>query len=312
VARSGGAVAVRELARLRLARAGAQLLHRPAAIGARDLVAHLLAVQAQDLRAARLALLARGAAGASDDVVRTWLGRGTLHFVTREDWAWLLPLTAPPRLKANARRLAQLGASPDDAGRIVALLGDEGPMTRAAIAERLDVAGLPHLAMLAALRGEVVMVGDVFDRVDPPPPLRDRDAALAELARRYLRGHGPATAADLATWIGLPLRDARAGLSPIAGELVDDGELADLRDRQPPPDAIGPRLLPPFDPYLLGWKDRSFAVPEPLVKRVYPGGGMLRATATVDGLAVGTWSAKGLDVPDPDVFADELARVRAA
>src|SRR6185437_13671382 len=46
----------------------------------------------------------------------------------------------------------------------------------------------------------------------PPRPLsaERRPAALAELARRYLAGHGPASAADLALWAGLPLRDGRA------------------------------------------------------------------------------------------------------
>ena len=52
------------------------------------------------------------------------------------------------------------------------------------------------------------------------------------------------------------------------------------------------RLLPAFDPYLLGWKDRSFAVPAEHARRVHPGGGVLRAVATIDGLVVGTWRAR--------------------
>ena len=52
-----------------------------------------------------------------------------------------------------------------------------------------------------------------------PQPEVDREAALAELARRYLAGHGPADDRDLARWAGLPLRDARAGLAAIAAEL---------------------------------------------------------------------------------------------
>src|SRR5205823_13512981 len=112
-------------------------------------------------------------------------------------------------------------------------------------------------------------------------------------ARRYLTAHGPATAADLAAWSGLPVRDARAGLTAIAGELLEvDGELVDLTAREPAPDSIPPRLLAAFDPYLLGWKDRSFAVPAEHARRVHPGGGLLRATATVDGLAVGIWSLR--------------------
>ena len=61
-------------------------------------------------------------------------------------------------------------------------------------------------------------------------PKIDRDRALAELARRYLVGHGPADERDLAKWAQLSLRDARAGLAAIASELDQrpDG-LVDVR-----------------------------------------------------------------------------------
>jgi Winged helix DNA-binding domain len=111
-------------------------------------------------------------------------------------------------------------------------------------------------------------------------PAVDRDAALATLADRYLAGHAPATPEDFATWAGLPLRDVRAAFS-----LVERDRLTPV---EPPP-----RLLPPFDPYLLGWRDRSFAVQSQHARRVHPGGGVLRATATVDGIVVGTWRLRG-------------------
>jgi hypothetical protein len=130
----------------------------------------------------------------------------------------------------------------------------------------------------------------VADWLDPAPP-PPRDIALAELARRYLAAHAPATDRDLAAWSGLPLRDARAGLRAVP-------------DEPPAPTApIPPRLLPAFDPYLLGWKDRSFAVPQALAKVVHPGGGMVRATATIDGVAVGDWHV------DDDRFTAERADV---
>jgi winged helix DNA-binding protein len=317
---------------LRRERAAAQLLHRPAAARPAQVVTQLLAVQAQDLRAARLALRARseGLSAAAVDAALTderslvvaWLGRGTLHLVGREDYPWLLALTAPGRLAANARRLGQEGVSPDDAQRALAIveraLADDGPLTRPELAERIAARGIrtegqatPHLLMLAALRGIAILGpvradGHAFALVrdwlggDPPPV--DRDAALAELARRYLRGHGPADAADLATWAGLPLRDARAGLAAIASELAERSDgLADLAPRAAPPATIPPRLLGAFDPYLLGWKDRSFAVPARYARRMHPGGGIVRATATVDGLAVGTWTLPGGKV-DLDLF----------
>jgi hypothetical protein len=342
---------------LRRARATAQLLHRPRAAGVAEVVARLLAVQAQDLRAARLALRARakGLAGADVDaalsdersVIVAWLGRGTLHLVGRDDYSWLLGLTAPTRLTASRRRLGQLGVSPRQAERAMEIieraLAEEGPLTRPELAERIaakrvrtEGQATPHLLGLAGLRGLVVL-GPVRDDgaqafaltrdwlgAAPEPALEgaDREAALAELARRYLVGHGPATPADLAAWSGLPLRDARAGLVAIAAELEErDDDLVDLATRAPArargsarardparaSAAIPARLLPAFDPYLLGWKDRGFAVPARHAKRVHPGGGMLRATATVDGRAVGTWSAaRG------EVELELFARVDAA
>jgi hypothetical protein len=318
---------------LRRARAAAQLLHRPRAAGVAEVMARLLAVQAQDLRAARLALHARttGLTAADVDaalteersVVVAWLGRGTLHLVGRDDYPWLLGLTAPTRLTASRRRRGQEGVSPRQAERAMEIieraLAEEGPLTRPELAERLAARRIrtegqatPHLLGLAGLRG-IAVLGPVREDgahafaltrdwlgVVPDPALEgaEREAALAELARRYLAAHRPATAADLAAWIGLPLRDARAGLSAIAAEPAP---------RNAAPAAIPPRLLPAFDPYLLGWKDRGFAVPARHAKRVHPGGGMLRATATVDGRAVGTWSAAG-----GEVELELFARVDAA
>src|SRR5215218_10097661 len=296
-----------DAAALRARRAAAQLLHRPSVAGAARVVRELLAVQAQDARAARLALRARteGLTAAAVDaalsdersIVAAWLGRGTLHLVTPDDYPWLLGLTAPRGAAGGERRLRQEGVSADDAERAVAIveraLAADGALTRAELAERIRAAGIraagqatPHLLGLAARRG-VAVLGPVRDgerafalardwlgaTPELPLPADRRDAALAELARRYLRGHGQAIAAELAD--------------------AGPGGLVDLAGRpEPPPEALAPRLLPAFDPYLLGWKDRGFAVPDAHARRVHPGGGILRAVATSDGVAVGTWSAR--------------------
>ena len=52
---------------------------------------------------------------------------------------------------------------------------------------------------------------------------------------------------------------------------------------------LGARLLGAFDPYLLGWRDRSFAVAPADAALVHPGGGILRAVAIDDGKVVATW-----------------------
>jgi Winged helix DNA-binding domain len=320
---------------LRARRAIAQRLDRPVSRPRpATLVRRLLAVQAQDPLAARLALRARAerlAPAAVDraldeerSLVVAWLMRGTLHLVAAEDHGWLLSLAAPARLAHSRRRLGQEGVAPDTADRAVAVieraLADDGPQTRAQLGARLarraipaEGQALPHLLALAALRGVAVLGPDggrafalARDWV-PSPPAPDRDTALGELARRYLAAHGPATEADLATWAGLPVRDARAGLARVRG-LVERGDgLVDLARREAPAARIEPRLLGPFDPYLLGWRDRAFAVEAAHAKRVYPGGGMLRAVATVGGRVVGTWTR-----PRGRVTVDLLEPIRPA
>jgi Winged helix DNA-binding domain len=287
-----------------------------------DVAKRLLAVQGQDPRGARLAVRARTTGLSAADVDRelteerslliTWLNRGTLHLVRSEDYALLQALTTPPLLTSNTRRLRQEGVSEQAAERgmktIERALGDEGPLAGAQLKERLEAAKVPiagqafiHLMFLSALRGitvrgpmvgkqhAYVLVRDWLGLQQPPP---DRDAALAELARRYLIGHGPAEDRDLARWAGLPLRDARAGLGAIASELVEreDG-LVDLAKRPPAEPHPEPRLLGAFDPLLLGWASREEVVgPHKLLVTT---NGIFRPFALVDGRAVATWGYAG-------------------
>jgi hypothetical protein len=123
---------------------------------AEDVAERLLAVQGQDPRGARLAVRARTTGLSAADVDRaltedrslliTWLNRGTLHLVRSEDYPWLHALTTPPLLTSSSRRLRQEGVSADAAERgvetIERSLGEEGPLTRAQLRERLDSAGV--------------------------------------------------------------------------------------------------------------------------------------------------------------------------
>ncbi|HET7245435.1 MAG TPA: winged helix DNA-binding domain-containing protein [Streptosporangiaceae bacterium] len=333
------------LERRQAQRLTAQLLSGPPAEGTAEVARWLLAVQAQDPRGARLAVRARSRVRSAADVdaaltrdrsvVVTWLNRGTLHLVPAEDYWWLHPLTTPPLLRGNTRRLNQEGVPPADAERAVRVIERavtaEGPLTRVQLAERIAAAGvrtqgqaIVHLLALASLRGLIVrgpMTGRdhayalVRDWLGAPPAQHaqfDRDRALAELAVRYLAGHGPATDRDLAKWAGLPLRDARHGLAAIAGRLAvrDDGlaDLAERREACPPPP---PRLLGAYDPLLLGWDSR-----DPVVGphgRLIAINGLFRPFALVRGRAAGTWSLPGGKValapftPLPDADAVALA-----
>ncbi len=299
------------------ARLTAQLLAGPPARDPVAVTRRLLAIQGQDPRGARLAIRARSTGLTAADVDRaltedrslliTWLNRGTLHLVCREDYPWLGALTTPTLLTGNARRLAQEGVSPSAAERGVEViersLTDEGPLTRGRLRERIAAAGVPtagqvlvHLLMLACLRGLAVrgpMIGREHayalarDWLGESGPV-DRDHALAELARRYLAGHGPADDRDLAKWAGLPLRDARAGLGAIASELHlrPDG-LLDLIERLDPVELPPPRLLGPFDPILLGWTSREAILDSH--QGIVTVNGLFRPFALVRGRAVAVW-----------------------
>jgi hypothetical protein len=280
----------------------------------------LLAVQGQDPRGFRLAVRARTEGLTAADVERalgerellvTWLNRGTLHLVRSEDYPLLQALTTPPLLTSSARRLRQEGVSEAKVERAVETieraLGDEGPLTRVQLRERIDAAGVRtdgqamiHLLFLAALRGIVVRgptIGKqhayvlVRDWLGEAPSI-DREEALAELARRYLVGHQPASDRDLAKWAGLPLRDARAGLKAIGSELEEvEGGLVSLAKRPAPEKLPPPRLLGAFDPVLLGWTSREPTLGEhtSLVTR----NGIFHPFAMVNGRAVAKWGLAG-------------------
>src|SRR5689334_6493388 len=104
------------------ARLAAQRLSGRPAADVVDATRHLLAIQAQGPRAARLALRARSNSTTAADVDRaltkerslviTWVNRGTLHLIAAEDEPLLHVLTTPQLKTGSERRLRQEGVSP--------------------------------------------------------------------------------------------------------------------------------------------------------------------------------------------------------
>jgi hypothetical protein len=287
---------------IRATRAHAQGLGTDRARRVQDAVRRVVGLQAQDVRACRLSVRVRtehltrsdvDAAVADGTVVRTWLMRGTLHMVAREDLGWLVGLLGPHFAKKFAPRRRQLGladATVEAATEAIRKLLDR-PLTRAQIVERLIEAGISidprtqapaHLLMYAAVTGVIHRGPEVNDdeptyvRSPPHAPLPE-DEALARLAKRYLDGYGPAGAADFAAWSGLPLTRARAGFAD-AGEPGEPVE----------PQGIV-RLVGHFDTYLLGYRGRELAVVKEFDRRVQTGGGFIMPAVLVDGRAVATW-----------------------
>lgn len=133
------------------------------------------------------------------------------------------------------------------------------------------------------------------------PGWRDVPISVAEreLVRRYLRGFGPATPEDFSIWAAFPLRGARAIWTEMAGELAEvsvDGWRAWVLRKDMPAlrtariDGPVVRLLPYFDSYLLGHRDKSHLIDAKHYRRVYRPAAWIAPAVLVDGRVAGTWN----------------------
>jgi Winged helix DNA-binding domain len=299
--------------------------------------------QAQDARAGRLTFRARNPRLTAADVDRaraeerslllTWAMRNTLHLLSTEDALWMLPLFQP-RLEAfTRRRLGHYGVATRAQDRGVATMRQaleaDGPLTRGELVERLGPLGIeitPERRMLfvgLAVATGVACLGPDAGRTPKLASarewlgadlVRDRDGSLRELARRYFGAFGPATDADFAAWAGLPLGELRSGMRAIASELRETrvGRAAawslKRAPRRAPRGTV--RLLPSWDTYLLGYRDREF-IAGARWKRIAVGGGMYTAAIVRDGVAIGTWAIRG-PRDRPGITTEPFERLDAA
>jgi len=308
-------------AQTREARAAAQGLGG-AATTVVDAVRRVVGFQAQDLRACRLAVRARTSALTADDVdlavreravVITWAMRGTLHLLAADDFWWVNGLFGPYFAARGAPRRRQLGLGDDLLDKARAAFEEIAtqPRTRAELVERLADHGVhldlrsqqpPHLLGYAANTGQLCRGPDADGEptyvlasrwLGAQQPV-DEEAALRTLAQRYLRGHGPATADDLAAWSGLPAGKARAALDAVDAEYVEVAGRRAAVLGEPSPPGAPTRLLGHFDAYLLGYRGRDLAVPAEHQRTVQAGGGFVMPVVLRRGRAVGTWRLKSL------------------
>jgi hypothetical protein len=292
-----------------------QGLSRPATGSPARVAAAAVGLQAQDVRAARLGVRAR--CGGIDEaavieaceiersMVRTWLMRATVHLVAAEDVRWQVALFGPMiERRFRNTRWPQLGIDGhliDAATELVHEILRGRQLTRhelaAALADRgvelaPDGQAATHLLLALSCRGVTCRAGDrgrestfalLEEWVPGSPAPRD---PLPELARRYFRAFGPATAADFTAWSGLPAGAAIAAIRDELTEVDFDGRRGwTLGEVASVP---GLRLLPMFDNYLIGYRDRTALLDPALHASVYVGG-IIKATVVRDGRVIGSW-----------------------
>jgi len=249
---------------------------------------------------------------ADKTILRTWLMRGTLHFAAAEDIRWMVRLMAPRTLAGRMARYKELELDEQTLSRSNDLLAkavrDGQQLTRAELFAILQVNGIStqgqrgvHMLQKASLDGLICQGAErhrdprfmALDESIPQGKTMVQEEAVAELTQRYFSSRGPATLQDFVAWSGLAVGDARAGLEAVKSQLVQetiDGQTYWLSAATPPAQEIAPHLLPGFDEYLLGYRDRSAALDPQYAQRVCPGGnGVFRHTIVIEGRVVGTW-----------------------
>ena len=321
-------------ARVRLVAQG--LVTRPHT-NPRQAVEQLCAMQGQDLPGAiASAALRTGGCDVdgvlemmrSGELVRGYPMRGTVFLMAAADMLWMSELCATPAQRSAVNRRGQLGldeAKVDRAREVAigALIDVPHGLSRTAFLAHWEADGQPTSGgvgyhLLAYLIAEGTLCHGAWNGTDqnialasgwlpPKSGLRDRFngdriAATAELLRRYLVGHGPATMRDFAWWTKLPLRDIRAALPQVTGSLETDGasepsywrpglldEVRELGTR-----VLQPMLLPGFDEFILGYQDRTFAMTKEQEELLVPGNnGVFRRSIVLRGTVRGFWRRAG-------------------
>jgi hypothetical protein len=250
------------------------------------------------------------------EIVRTWPMRGTLHFVAAKDARWMVSLLAQRATTAAATRRRQLNITEADITKSRQILerelSDGKEKTRIGLLDTLErtgvsTAGQRGIHLLRYFSEQALLCFGPHAGKQPTfvlleswlPPAKElsHDEALAELAIRYFKSHGPATLKDFTGWAKLTLGDARHGIA-LAGNILQEEAIEGTSywfdaalDRSPV--THNDYFLPGFDEFMLGYKDRSPALPLEYSDKIVPGGnGVFKPTIVIDGQVVGTWQRK--------------------
>lgn len=254
-------------------------------------------------------------------LVKTWAMRGTLHLVVADE----LPLymaarrtinrhLTPGYLKYFDMTRAEMEGMIDAVGTAL----DRRCLTRDELANEVGrITGQPRIGDLlrsgwgsflkpAAAHGYLCFgpsQGRNVTFVRPDQwlggwPEIDPDWAIAEILRRYLATYGPTRRDEFAQWFGVQLSTARLAVEHLAGELTEvqfDGSPAyvlssTLDEMLAAPAGPSIRLLPNFDPYMIGLSPQvKRHIPPEQLPRVFRIAGWISPVVLVDGNIMGVW-----------------------
>jgi hypothetical protein len=218
-----------------------------------------------------------------------------------------------PRVNgSNATRYRQLGLEPDVLRRsndVIAGAVADGHRDRRELGAALEAHGisvegqrLPHMLMNAelemvicsgAMRGKQQTYA-AFDERVPSATNLGRDAAMANLARRYFLTRGPATADDFAWWSGFTIGDTNTAIASITSELERhelDGRTYWLAQTAPPSASL-PRVdfVQCYDETIISYRESRDVLHTPKVtfRTPYVVDGFTHVVL-IDGQLLGHW-----------------------
>ena len=321
-----------------------------------EVVAWMGAVQAQDYRMMRWAVAMRtqkpSAKAFEADfnagrVVRTHLFRTTWQLVAGEDLGWMLELCRETGLRGLRGWMHSNGvyipeAEQDAIQRIfsdhlsarqsvlksdlAAAVADKGiAMSDQRLSYHIRLAeytGLLCSGELTPLKNSYALASGKLPATRPLA----REEALALLARKYFRSHGPATLEDFAWWSGLGISACKQGMDAIGAELIRERwqglELFRHQDGRTRGFRSGlVHLLPSYDEYLIGYKSRQLALHPDHRHRAHNNSGIFWPVLLLDGEVIGNWSGAAGPVstdifhptacPDPAAIRHAIERYEA-
>lgn len=289
----------------------------------KDVIAWMGAMQAQDHTMAKWALGVRCPAATiakvetaldKGAILRTHLLRPTWHLVSADDIYWLLELTAPYLLASQKTRHKELELTEtifSKSNRIIENALSKGPhLLREEILAALQQAKIStednrssYLLCRAELDG-IICSGKTRDGKQTYALLAERvpnkktlskEEALATLAERYFTSRGPATLKDFINWSGLSITDAKRALEMVKARFMQEtvngdaywfnGAVTKQANGDP---AV--HLLPGFDEFIIGYKDRTASLPLAHTKTIINVNGIFRPPLVVNGQVKGLWA----------------------
>lgn len=260
-------------------------------------------------------------------LVKVWSMRGTLHIISSEDLPIYSKALKRMWFEGHKREIQEpdLPSTDERKNRVYPEILEalaQKPLTRKELEAKLKGEFKPYPGFFSAWGGILKVMAyeglvvhaqpcnreSCFARLDKWLPHInldevDEDEAKERLLIKYLHGYGPASTQDFSFWSGLMAGDFKNIIDEKAGSLLEMVEIEGLKgrlwmlkedlkafDSMSLDEKMPPSLLPKFDSFVLGHKDRTRIIRSEHIERVvrWPVGDVA-ATLLINGQVIGTW-----------------------